>query len=280
MKRILSISIVLLAVVVVIMGLGLYNKQKIARVDNVDSVNTGEIVAPDEEVEKIEQNEIQVPILVYHSVRPAKATDTKSQKEFNIEPERFIEQLRYLKTNGYTGISYDDLVAYFDGEDLPEKPIIISFDDGWKNQYEYAFPILKAENFTATFFIFTNAIGHDNYFSWDQLKELQQAGMKIGSHSRYHPYLWKITDNVELEKEIIGSKETIESQLGETVTVFAYPFGIYSSSTIDMVKSAGYSSARSGDYGTHHTKNDLFTLRSVQAVSDMKYFAERLNSIK
>ncbi len=223
---------------------------------------------------------VRVPILVYHSVRTYFPGETPIQKKFDVDPDIFAAQLRYLKIHGYSAITFDDLVKKFDGAALPANPVIISFDDGWENQYEYAFPILEKENLKATFFIYSNAIGHRAFLKWDQVRELSNAGMTIGGHSKYHPYLWKITDPKRLSDEIISSKKITESQIGKTLTVFAYPFGRYSTSTIEMVKLGGYRSARSGYAGAYHTKKDLFTLHSIQVGNDIKNFAAALRMKK
>lgn len=216
---------------------------------------------------------IKVPILVYHSIKPFFPGETNFQKIFDVEPDSFAAQLLYLKTHGFTPINFDDLADYYEGKKLPAKPVIINFDDGWEDQYTYAFPLLQKENMKATFFIFSNAIGHRRFLNWDQVRALAEAGMTIGGHSKYHPYLWKISDPKKLADEIIGSKKITEDHIGRPITVFAYPFGRYSTSTVDMVKAAGYRSARSGRAGISHSKEDLFTLRSIQVGNDIRNFA-------
>lgn len=228
--------------------------------------------------EKIDMPAVKVPILVYHSIRPIDPYPTKDERTFTVSPEMFERQMQYLNENNYITITFDDLFNYFQGKKLPENPVIINFDDGWKNQYTYAFPILKKTNNIATFYIFTNSIDRKNYLSWEQIREMSGAGMEFGDHSHYHPYLWKIEDQNELDREIAKSKEIIEDHLGKTITTFAYPFGLYSSTTVEAVKEAGFTTARSFDkWGNYHDDGDLFTLKSIQITNSLNSLINALN---
>ena len=221
---------------------------------------------------------MRVPILVYHSILPRHQGETEQQKRFSVTPEHFAAELRYLKDHGYTAVSLDALADYFSvGRTLPAHPVILTFDDGWENQYANGFPILKEYGFTATFFIFSNAPDYGRFMSWAQISKLQDAGMTIGGHSKSHPYLYKITDPAELRKEIIESKKIIEEHIGRPVTVFAYPFGRYSTESLAIVKEAGYRTARTMYGGVSHTAADLFTLKIVEAGDDVPMFERNLN---
>lgn len=192
--------------------------------------------------------EVDVPILAYHIVRPSYPSDDRSVRALAQTPEVFDAQMKYLAVAGYHVISFADLEKYFkNGTRLPPHPIILSFDDGWSNQFQYAFPILEKYHYTATFFVYTNPIGTKGFLTWDNLRELIAAGMTIGSHSRSHPYLTQIQDKAVLWDEIYGSKRTLERNLGTTVHEFAYPFGQYNATVMDLVQKAGYIAAR-GDY--------------------------------
>ncbi|MFA6416390.1 MAG: polysaccharide deacetylase family protein [Candidatus Paceibacterota bacterium] len=223
---------------------------------------------------------VRVPIFVYHSVAPFYSYQSAADRIWTVTPEVFEQQIKYLKDNGYTTISFADLDNRFaSSTPLPPKPVILSFDDGWKNQYLNAYPILKKYGLTATFFVFTNAVGHPNYFSWDELREIQGAGMTIGDHSMYHPYLFKINDEKTLEKEIVWSKKILENNLGKRVDDFCYPFGHVSNKSLEIIRAAGYKTARTNGYaGSWYTKDDLYTLRSFNAQNDLQNFISLLNS--
>ena len=218
-----------------------------------------------------------VPILVYHIVRPSYPTDTRAVKALAHTPEVFDAQMKYLADAGYHVVSFADLERHLtDGAPLPKNPIIISFDDGWSDQFTYAFPILKKYHYTATFFVFINPIGRRGFVSWSDLREMRDAGMTIGSHSKSHPFLTKITDPTVLWSEIDDSKKTLEKNLGITVNEFAYPFGQYNADIVALVKKAGYTSAR-GDYyrGAGQTMDRLYGLSALNAPTTTELFARK-----
>ncbi len=152
-----------------------------------------------------------------------------------------------MKTEGYTAITFADVVASFEnGTPIPGKSVILSFDDGWKNQYTYAFPLLKKYGMKGTFFIYTNPIDHNkpHWMSWEEVRELDRAGMEIAGHSRTHPVLTKIATDAELDKEIAGAKAIIEKNIGHPIIIFAYPFGATDARVEAAVTRAGYKLAR------------------------------------
>jgi peptidoglycan/xylan/chitin deacetylase (PgdA/CDA1 family) len=221
---------------------------------------------------------ICVPIVVYHSVRPHTKGEPADQERFDITPELLKEHLEYLKKEGFTTISFDALADYFDErKPLPSRPIILSFDDSWKNQYAYAFPLLKEYSVTATFFVFTNSLNRKNHLTWDEAREMQKAGMSIGSHTKFHPYLDNITDSLELQKEIAGSKKILEESIGVPITSFAYPFGEHGTTTINEVRRAGYRAARSLRGGNMQGEDDRYTLRAFLATDDFAEFKRMIN---
>ncbi len=230
---------------------------------------------------------LKVPILIYHSIAPYKADMSPLVREYTVPPESLAEQLQYLQQNGYTVISFESLAdAMVDASaTLPSKSVVLTFDDGWEDQYRDAFPLLKKYGDTATFFVFTNGMDTTDFMTWDQLKEMQAAGMDIESHSVSHPYLSAITDKAELWKEIEGSREIIESHLGRAPDLFAYPFGDYNALDIAMLKAAGYRAART-DLGwalptatanLATTTDALYRLPGAQATDDFERFLSLIN---
>ncbi len=219
---------------------------------------------------------IVVPILVYHGVRDTLPSEAAAVRHYNVSPATLFRQLEFLKWNGYTPITFHDLVLALDERTvLPQKPVIITFDDGWQDQYQNAFPELKELGLSATFFIFTNGIDKNHFMTWPELKEMAAAGMTIGSHTVSHPYLPNLPLDAAI-KEITDSKGILEAGLGETVSVFAYPFGHYNDALVAAVKAAGYEAARSTYPGTAHTSADRFTLRSIEVTNDFSQFEKSL----
>ena len=218
-----------------------------------------------------------VPILVYHIVRPSYPTDSKAVRALAQTPEVFDAQMKYLSVAGYHVIAFSDLERHFaDGAPLPPRSVIISFDDGWSDQFTYAFPILKKYHYTATFFVFTNPIGRRGFMTWDDLRTMRDAGMTIGSHSLSHPFLTKIALPNVLRNEIYDSKKVLEKNLGITVHEFAYPFGQYNAGIAALVRDAGYASAR-GDYyhGPEQYPDRLYGLSALNAPTTTELFARK-----
>jgi peptidoglycan/xylan/chitin deacetylase (PgdA/CDA1 family) len=178
--------------------------------------------------------------------------------------------MQFLKDSGSTPVSFAQLADAVDnGDALPTNPVIISFDDGWENQYENALPVLMRFGYRATFFIFTNGIGARHFMDAGQIRTLAADGMEIGSHSRSHPYLARINDEGTLRAEILGSRLKLEALLGRPVTAFAYPFGHTTPRIVEMVREAGYRSARSTYPGIRHDRRDLFDLTGLIDVTSI-----------
>jgi peptidoglycan/xylan/chitin deacetylase (PgdA/CDA1 family) len=205
-------------------------------------------------------NPIRVPILIYHGVRDTTPDEPADVRQFNIAPHALAQQLAYLAENGYTTIHMHDLAEHLTkGVPLPEKPVILTFDDGWRSQYLHGFPLLQEYGMTATFYLFPNAMEHTNFMSWDEVRELVDAGMEIGSHSRSHQYMHR-QDPQEYVREIAGSKAWLEEELDTPVRTFAYPFGIYTDEIISLTETLGYTSARALHHTTLHTADSRYTL--------------------
>ena len=202
---------------------------------------------------------VELPILVYHHVVPG-----HSPGLLFVTPEGFEQQLKYLRDNGYRSVSFDDLADCLEyGAPLPERPVIFSFDDGWENQFQYAFPLLEKYGFSATFYVVTSYLDHQNFMTVNQLKTMLAAGMVIGSHSRTHPALPSLGNGPRLKDEIFASKTWLEEQLGVAIDTFAYPYGSYTAAVAAVVKAAGYRTARTVDAGTHTAADNLETLPAV-----------------
>ena len=205
-----------------------------------------------------------VPILIYHAIRPYIPSDSTSVRRYIATPDTLEAELSWLKTNGYSSITFDDLARHLtQGDSLPAKPVIISFDDDWENQFTYGLPLLKKYGFTATFYIWVVVVGMKHHMTWDEVKELDAEGMQIGCHSLTHPFLQRIRSDETLRREIFVSKQRIEEHIGKPVTSFAYPFGQYNERVIAFVKAAGFTSARSTWPGVVHSPDGLFSLTGL-----------------
>jgi len=206
---------------------------------------------------------VNVPILLYHHVLEGKATN-----QYSVSFRDFQEQLSYLKDNEYHTISLLQLVqAITVGADLPEKSVILTFDDGNENVYLNAFPLMKNYGFTGVVYIIANRINAEGFLSVEQIKELLSSGWEIGSHGMNHVDLVK--NPQALRDEIGTSKKKIEDSLEIKVTSFAYPYGEALNLTKDWVKQIGYLAGMGLGITNRHNKNNLFYLDRRQVESDM-----------
>ena len=167
-----------------------------------------------------------------------------------VKPSEFAKQMAYLKDNNYTPI----FVSEIEDAGLYEKPIIITFDDGYSDVYNYAYPILQKYNFKSTFFVVSGFICGDLYINQDMLKEMSNSGLiEIGSHTASHPKL-NTLDKERIEYELKNSKEVLESIIKKNITTIAYPSGLYNQDVLDMAQKY-YDYGVSTDWGKENLIN-------------------------
>lgn len=184
-----------------------------------------------------------VPILTYHKF----CTD-ESSDAYTINIKNFEEQMGYLENNDYRVISVTQLLECIENNYFPEKPVVITIDDGFKSVYHLAFPVLKKYQFPATLYLYTDFIANGPHqLSWEEIKEMIEGGMEIGSHSLSHCNLINIKQKEShmeylrrIEKEINLSKAILERNIGSTIQSFAYPYGVYSNQIVMLARQAGY----------------------------------------
>jgi peptidoglycan/xylan/chitin deacetylase (PgdA/CDA1 family) len=207
-----------------------------------------------------------VPILMYHHIAVPPPDADAIRLDLSVPPANFEVQLRYLAEAGYESISLRDLLYHLTiGQPLPPKPIILTFDDGYVDNYANAFPLLKKHGFTATFFIITDFVdwGYEEYMTWDQLREMAEEGMEIESHSRDHPDLrGKPLDY--LIWQILGPKEAIEAHTGHTVRFFSYPSGMYEEEVVKVLQSAHYWGAVAITQGADQSSEQPFEFQRIR----------------
>ena len=223
----------------------------------------------------------RVPILMYHHVQDAPPGSNALRRDLSVSPQNFEAQLRYLQQEGYQTVSLYDLVLHLTvGKPLPERPIILTFDDGYADAYSQAFPLLKHYGFTGTFFLTSAPIdaGNPAFLSWDNVREMNEAGMDMEVHSYDHSDL-RSRGYQFLVYQTLGPKEAIEERTGSRCRFFAYPSGRYDDHVIDVLRSAHYWGAVAIEQGATHSSDGLFHLRRVRipgndALSD---FVHKLN---
>ena len=204
-----------------------------------------------------------VPILLYHHI-----LEGKPPNPYSVSVGNFQEQLSYLKDNGYHTISLPQLIqAITVGADLPEKSIILTFDDGNENVYLNAFPLMKEFGFIGEVYIIANRIDAEGFLTKEQIKELLSSGWEIGNHGMKHIDL--VQHPQALRDEIGVSKKKIENELGMKITSFAYPYGEATNLTMDWVKRIGYLAGMGLGITNQQTKENLFYLNRRQVESNM-----------
>lgn len=185
-----------------------------------------------------------VPIFCYHHIREWLKTDSEDDRAYIVPPSDLETQLKWLKEEGYNSVSSEQMYEYYaNGKPLPDKPIMLSFDDTDDNQYTNAFPLLEKYGFKGTFFVMTVSIGQENYMTAAQLKELDKAGHDIQAHTWDHHMVTKYETDEEWQLQIVGPKTELEALLGHPTSYFAYPFGIYDATAAEKLKSYGYKAA-------------------------------------
>ena len=224
---------------------------------------------------------VKIPVIIYHSVRPYMKGESKYQDLYDVTPSLLEQELTYIETHGFHAVDMRDVDAYFRGAttSLPENPVMLTFDDGWKNQYKYAFPLLQKYHMKAVFFIFTNPIDHKkpHWMSWKNILELDRAGMEIGGHTRTHPILTKISsDSKKLDHEILEPKQIIERRLGHAISSFAYPFGAKNQAVEVAVARAGYSIARTTISGVWNDPEHRLEFHGTLSSDHLKDFIHLL----
>ena len=190
-------------------------------------------------------------ILVYHHVAPASRVPAAESPDegwmFRHSPEGFGRQLSELRRRGWTFIPLPEMVARIQHRGRePARAAAITFDDGWRDNHEYALPILVELGLSATFFLTTDHLwgGTEDRrkVTWTQVRELSAAGMTIGGHTRTHADLTRMPEP-QARAEIAGCRADLEDRLGQPVTCFAYPGGAFDRRVVELTREAGYGAA-------------------------------------
>ncbi|MGN8831519.1 polysaccharide deacetylase family protein [Selenomonas montiformis] len=201
-----------------------------------------------------------IPVLEYHMVADTSPEDGWA---YNVPPEDFRDQLDYLREEGYTAISMLDYMKAKKGKaELPPRPVILTFDDGYESNYTTLLPILESYGMKATVYMVTNDIGLPGYLTWDELRDMQERGIEIGSHTANHQPLTEM-DRSRQEEEMRLSKLLLEWNGIHTVFSFSYPNGAYDSGMPELLAQNGYLTAVTGDAGLNTFQTDPYLLQRI-----------------
>jgi peptidoglycan/xylan/chitin deacetylase (PgdA/CDA1 family) len=195
---------------------------------------------------------IDLPILMYHRIGPIPAGIPAVTKTLTVTPEDFAGQMRWLKSNGYHAVSQLQVYRALEkGKPLPAKPVMITFDDGYRDVLWHAAPVLHRLHMPATEYVITGRVsnGDPSFLTWPQLTRLEKLGVTIGSHTVTHQDLALIPPSQALA-ELRDSRRALEQHLGHPVQWFAYPFGAENATVVSLAERVGYVLAVTTQGGT------------------------------
>ena len=216
------------------------------------------------------QPKSEVPILMYHSISEG--------QDLMVPPKDFDAQMKWLADNGYTPITMHRLQLYWQGKaDIPGQPIVITFDDGYLDNYTTAYPILQKYQFPATIYVITDSVKRDNHMKWPQMQEMHAHGIEFGSHTVHHTNFLR-TNPDQLKSELAESKRALEAGLGSSVTTFCYPGGGLTPEATQLVREAGYETAVTTRNEWATLSEDRLLLSRVRVVGGLsiEQFAKQL----
>lgn len=203
-----------------------------------------------------------IPVLMYHSIK------TLPGNSLGVPVKQFSEEMLWLRKQSYHSISTDELYqALVNKAPVPEKPILLTFDDGYRDNYMSAWPILRENGFRATFFIITNSVGHE-MMNWNQLNDLVKHGNSIGNHTVHHLDLATLTRKQQ-ESELNGSKQDLENHLGISVQSLCFPSGKYNKTTLELMQKLDYKLGFTTKPGRVHLGDDFLTLKRERIYGGM-----------
>jgi len=207
-----------------------------------------------------------VPILMYHYISELPADADVYRVNLTVVPELFEAQLQYLKEQGYQTVLlqdvYDTLAV---GKPLPEKPIVLTFDDGYKDAYTHTLPLLQKYGFVGEFFLLVTPSHYEapHYLSWTDMRVMADAGMSMQAHGRDH-YDLTNRDYDFLVYQILGAKEAVEAHTNQPVRFFCYPSGRYDDDVLAVVESAGYNGAVTTKWGATQRLDNRYTWSRIR----------------
>jgi peptidoglycan/xylan/chitin deacetylase (PgdA/CDA1 family) len=219
-------------------------------------------------------------VLCYHIV------EAPAAPRMHIDRETFRQQLRYLEMTGYNVVPLRHVYEYVTGKraSLPKNAVVITIDDGWRSTYTEAFPELQRRKFPFTVFIYPNIIGKtSNALTWEQIREMSNAGVDIQSHALTHPFLTRrrhrsMNDEqyaAWLRKELAESKRILEKEAGKKVQFLAYPYGDYDDQVAIAAGKAGYTAALTCDFGRVKKGSDPLRMKRFVIDDKMDFAAFR-----
>jgi len=199
------------------------------------------------------------PIIMYHSL-----DENEEVTKLSLSTSGFARQMEFLDKHNYNVISLEEMVGLIkEKKRIPSKTITITFDDGYRNNYLCAYPILKKHDFPATLFVITDFIGKKGYMTTSDLKELTENNITIASHTKSHQWLPSLND-ANLKEELVVSKAVLEKITSQEVKFISYPVGAHDERVKSRVKDAGYEAACATNPGPGKDWRDIYALKRIR----------------
>jgi peptidoglycan/xylan/chitin deacetylase (PgdA/CDA1 family) len=218
---------------------------------------------------------------MYHYVEPWPSQASTVRKNLTVQPDDFAAQMQYLHDHGYVTVSLYDLVyALALGWRLPEKAVVLTFDDGYRTLTQYAVPVVEQYGYTGTVFVITELMdkGLEEYLTWPQAEQLYARGWKIEPHTKTHTYLAGRDRDFQLY-EMLGSVQTVEAHIGATPRFFNYPGGKYDDVTLHLAQEMHLWGAVTVSSGRIHRLASVYLLTRVR-VGGQNTFEDFVNGLE
>ena len=217
-------------------------------------------------------NYYNIPVLMYHHISPAEEGNI-----VNVTPDRFKKQMEFINNHNYNVITPDEYVrcAREEKEIKSKNLVLITFDDGYEDNFTYAYPVLKENNFPAVVFVVVNKLGKEDYLTIDQIKKMQQSGIIFGSHTLNEVYLPSL-DEAAVKGEVRGSKIKLEKITAKPVNFFAYCTGGYTKEAQNILRLSGYLMAFTTNRGFNKDRrnnDDIFAIRRIKITDRDNWFS-------
>jgi peptidoglycan/xylan/chitin deacetylase (PgdA/CDA1 family) len=207
---------------------------------------------------------VSVPILLYHYIRVNPRPSDEEGFRLSVTPANFAQQMALLSAEGGHTVSLDDVMAALGGgPPLPPHAVVLTFDDGHDDLAVRAVPVLQSYGFTATAFVVPGFLGRPSYLTTAQLQQVVDAGITIGAHTMHHVDLAAVAPSVAAD-EISRSRSVLQRLTGQPVADFAYPYGIFTSRVVAMVRQAGFRDASTTEPGGRQYASQPFLLRRTE----------------
>ena len=261
MKRIPLVTLLVVALAMVLAGCGLLS-QKTEPTSSAPPVKEVKMVHPS-----------GIPVLMYHKIGDDKDNDAV------IREDLFREQMKFLKDNGYNPLTMDQLYEYVvNGAAVPEKPVVLTFDDGYADTYSIVYPLMKEYGFAATVFINPGDVG--TRLTWDQIREMHKNGITISNHGFQHIEMGQLSEAKQIEN-ITKAQEALAKEVGiKDNPWFCYPYGDKNEFTDAATKKAGIKMSMAMKSGWAHTGDNPYNILRVWVGNavDIKHFEERIST--